>query len=210
LSEGGVVLIFVRAPRIGRVKTRLAADVGAEAALLVYRSLAEQVVRQARRLRGARIRVHYTPAGAEAEIRAWLGADLEYVVQAEGDLGTRLTAAFNQAFQEGFERVVVVGSDVAELRAEHLERAIGSIAEDTVVVGPAADGGYWLLGLASPAPGLFAGIDWSTEHVLGQTLDRAAEASLAVVRLDTLTDVDRADDLPDDWRHLIEKSETGG
>jgi uncharacterized protein len=204
MSSDVAVLVFVRAPQIGRVKTRLAAAIGPAAALRIYRRLAEQVVREARMLGGAAVRVHYTPAGTEEEVRAWLGEDLHYLCQSTGDLAERLTIAFDQAFEEGFGRVLVVGSDVPGLRTALLERALRSLTARTVVVGPANDGGYYLLGLTAPAPDLFRGIDWSTPRVLEQTLSRAADARLGVVLLDELPDVDRADDIPEAWRHLIE------
>jgi uncharacterized protein len=194
MEDRSVVMVFVRVPRAGRVKTRLAAGIGAGAALTVYRRLAERVVREARRLPRVHVRLHYTPADGGAEVRGWLAAD-DYVAQAEGGLGERLGAAFDQAFADGFTRVLVVGSDVPELRASHLREALAELAAGRAVVGPARDGGYYLLGLVAPAPGLFAGIDWSTDRVLRQTLERAERMGLTVRLLEVLADIDTVEDL---------------
>ncbi len=194
------VLVFVRAPEAGLVKTRLAAEIGPEAALRVYKMLAEQAVAAAS---GAGIdtavRVHFTPADAERAVREWLGDGPVYLPQAPGDLGDRLRNAFREAFRAGHERVVVIGSDLPAMHAELLRHAFRMLDEHTAVLGPARDGGYYLLGLREPCPQLFTGIPWSTERVLEHTLERLRSAGAAPVLLETLTDVDHADDLPAGW-----------
>jgi glycosyltransferase A (GT-A) superfamily protein (DUF2064 family) len=106
-----VTLVFVRAPEAGRVKTRLAATLGNEGALRVYRRLAEHTVREARSV-DAELRIHFTPAGKEHEVRAWLGDGARYLAQAGGGLGERMEEAFRAAFADGAGRVVIVGSDL--------------------------------------------------------------------------------------------------
>jgi len=191
--------VFVRAPEAGRVKTRLAAEVGAEAALRVYVRLAEHALAEARAA-GAAVRVHFTPAGAEAAVRGWLGGPADYLPQAEGDLGERLERAFAEAFAAGFRRVVVIGSDLPELSAEVLRRAAVLLDGYAAVLGPARDGGYYLLGLRAPLPEVFRGIPWSTDAVLARTLDRLRAAGIEPALLETLGDVDEAADLPPGWR----------
>ncbi|MBV9774906.1 MAG: TIGR04282 family arsenosugar biosynthesis glycosyltransferase [Gemmatimonadetes bacterium] len=191
--------MFVRAPEAGRVKTRLAAEVGAEAALRVYVRLAEHALAEARAA-GAAVRVHFTPAGAEAAVRGWLGGPADYLPQAEGDLGERLERAFAEAFAAGFRRVVVIGSDLPELSAEVLRRAAVLLDGYAAVLGPARDGGYYLLGLRAPLPEVFRGIPWSTDAVLARTLDRLRAAGIEPALLETLGDVDEAADLPPGWR----------
>jgi rSAM/selenodomain-associated transferase 1 len=195
------VLVFVRAPEPGRVKTRLASTIGAEAALRVYRRLAEHTLRVAGALaaEGVRVRVHYTPADAGDAVRAWLGADAAYLPQSEGDLGTRMEDAFARAFVEGAEQVVIVGSDLPALSAPLLRRAFQALDAHPAVIGPARDGGYYLLGLRRMVGGIFDGIAWSTPTVLAETLDRFRAAGIHPPLLEELADVDEAEDLPPGW-----------
>jgi len=195
------ILVFVRAPEAGRVKTRLAAEIGAEAALRVYRRLAEHAVAEARAL-GAEValRIHFTPAEGGDDVRAWLGADAAYLPQVDGDLGARMRAAFEAAFAAGHPRVVIIGSDLPDLSAGVLRRALRLLDEHPAVLGPAADGGYYLLGLREMVPGVFDGIAWSTDGVLAATLARLAAAGCEPAMLEPLCDVDVAADLPLGWR----------
>ena len=193
-----VTLVFVRAPEAGRVKTRLAAALGADVALRVYRRLAEHTLREAQAL-GGEVRVHFTPANAEAEVRAWLGDGPRYLPQSAGDLGARMEAAFRAAFEDGADRVVIIGSDLPELSAALLRRAFDALESHPAVIGPARDGGYYLLGMRTMIGGLFGGIPWSTDEVLARTLDRLRAAGVEPALLDTLSDVDEVDDLPAGW-----------
>lgn len=194
------LLVFVRAPVEGRVKTRLAAALGPRGALRVYRRLAEHALAAARALGPAvSLRVHVTPAEDVPAVRAWLGDGPAYLPQAEGDLGARMAAAFSDAFAAGARRVVIIGSDLPDLSPDLLRRAFAHLSATDAVVGPAADGGYWLLGLARPLPAVFAGIAWSTDGVLAATLARLRAAGIEPARLPTLRDVDEAADLPPGW-----------
>lgn len=193
--------MFVRAPEAGRVKTRLAAEIGAEAALCVYRRLAEHAVGEARAVGGGvALRIHYTPADAGEAVRAWLGGGAEYLPQAEADLGGRMEAAFRAAFAAGHRRVVIIGSDLPGLTAGVLRDAFDRLESHPVVLGPARDGGYYLLGLVTMLPELFRDIPWSTGVVLDATLRRMAALGLTPARLPVLGDVDVAADLPAGWR----------
>jgi len=201
------ILIFVRAPVAGRVKTRLAASIGAEAALRVYRRLAEHAVAVARAAGDdVAVRIHYTPADAEAEVRAWLG-DATWLPQAEADLGGRMREAFEAAFADGFERVVIIGSDLPDLSRDVLRRAFNALDTHRVVLGPAADGGYYLLGMTEMIAGIFDGVPWSTPRVLDETLARLRAAGIRVAMLETLADVDEAADLPAGWREWATSGE---
>ncbi|MBB4636748.1 TIGR04282 family arsenosugar biosynthesis glycosyltransferase [Longimicrobium terrae] len=193
------MLVFVRAPELGRVKTRLAATIGHQAALRVYRRLAEHAVDAARGLPEAGIRVHHTPADAEPAVRAWLGDGLTLLPQAEGDLGVRMRDAFARAFADGHGRVVIIGSDLPEMSTELLRRAFAALEDADAVIGPARDGGYYLLGLTRPVTGVFDGIAWSTPEVFDATMDRLRAAGMEPVVLETLADVDEVDDLPAGW-----------
>ena len=192
------ILVFVRAPEAGRVKTRLAATLGAEGALRVYRRLAEHTIREARAA-GAELRIHFTPPDRKAEVRAWLGDGPLYLPQSAGDLGARMEAAFRAAFAAGAERVVIIGSDLPDLSAALLRRALDALHTHPAVLGPARDGGYYLLGMRTMIPGIFTDIPWSTHEVLALTLARMRAAAIVPALLEPLSDVDEADDLPAGW-----------
>jgi rSAM/selenodomain-associated transferase 1 len=196
-----VLLVFVRAPEAGRVKTRLAAAIGDQGALRVYRRLAEHTMAEARALAGigVEVRVHYAPADAGETVRAWLGEGPAYLPQAEGDLGMRMRDAFARAFADGAEQVVIVGSDLPALSATLLRHAFDRLEASAAVVGPARDGGYWLLGMRGMIGGVFDGIQWSTPGVLAATMDRLRAAGVHPAVLQTLADVDTVEDLPSGW-----------
>lgn len=208
VSRIDAVLIFVRAPEAGRVKTRLAAEIGPEAALRVYRRLAEHAVAEARALGpGVSVRVHFTPAEAGGAVRSWLGEGPIYLPQAEAaDLGERMRVAFAEAFAAGFRRVVIIGSDLPELSAGLLRRAFARLETHAAVLGPARDGGYWLLGLREMIGAVFVDVPWSTDRVLARTLEILREAGSEPALLETLGDVDEAADLPAGWANWARES----
>jgi hypothetical protein len=190
-------MIFARYPTPGKAKTRLIPTLGAEGAARLYQQLAEYTVAQARALQHQRevtIALWYTGA-KEATMRAWLGEGLVYFPQPEGDLGDRLIMAFHTALNEGHRSAIAIGTDCPELDAATLAQGFEALQQHPLVLGPASDGGYYLIGLQQPAPNLFKGIAWSTSTVLSQTVALAAQAGLAPTYLPTLTDIDIPEDL---------------
>ncbi len=196
------LVVFVKDPRPGAVKTRLARDVGPDTAALVYRALAEAVLESTTPAPGEYERlVFFDPPEARRALREWLpGVWLR--AQARGDLGERLADAFARAFARGAARVAIVGSDAPELSRETVLRALAALDAADVVLGPAEDGGYYLIALREPHPELVRGVDWSTPAVLRQTLERAATARLEVRRLEPLRDVDTLADIRAVWPAL--------
>ena len=193
------ILLFLKWPEPGRVKTRLAATLGAERAVEIYRMLVAEVVR---RLPGeAELIVMFDPAERRAEVETWLrglcgaGGAVRFIAQAQGDLGVRLERAFAAAFALGLEEVAAIGSDCVEITPEIFAEAWRALDTGDAAVGPSADGGYYLLALRRECPRLFAGIAWSTGAVFTQTMERAEEAGLRVRILPTLRDVDTEQDL---------------
>lgn len=149
-----------------------------------------------------RLGVAYTPAEAGDEMRAWLGEDLAYEAQRGGDLGARMANAVARRFDEGSTAVLVIGADAPELTRELLDDAFVALARADVVIGPASDGGYYLIGMGKLTPVLFRGIPWSTPETLARTLSAARAAGLRVHVLDILSDIDTADD----WRAWLRRS----
>lgn len=191
-----VLLVFAKAPRPGRVKTRLAADVGAEEATRIYRSLGSTVVDAVRRGPWTTVICH-APADAREAMEAWLGTEgLRFRPQSDGDLGRRMEEAVAEAFDGGAASVCVVGTDAPGVGAGLVARAFEALEDADVVLGPARDGGYWLVGMDRPRPELFRRVPWSTPRVLEITRTRIRRASLLEHLLPVLADVDRLDDVP--------------
>ena len=197
VHAGQTIILFAKAPRLGFVKTRLARDVGEAQALQIYRALGSRAVDVARRTQ-RQVIIYYTPSDAESELRSWLGsAGLEFYSQTEGDLGERMDAAFAATLPDR-ESVCIVGMDVPGLTPTILGYAFDALAERDVVLGPAEDGGYYLIGLCEPRPELFEDVPWSTDTVFDVTSLRAREEGLSVAVIERLADVDTVDDLPVD------------
>jgi rSAM/selenodomain-associated transferase 1 len=197
------LIIFARYPTPGQVKTRLIPRLGAEGAARLYRQMAEQTLQNALRLASRRclaIGVWYTGGEADA-MAAWLGPQVAYHRQPGGDLGQRLKAAFAGAFAQGPGAVVAIGTDCPDLDAALLAEAFDHLEHHPLVLGPAQDGGYYLIGLRAPQPQLFQGIPWSSAAVLATTVERAHQLGLMPAYLATLRDVDRPEDL-DPWPGL--------
>lgn len=188
-----LVITFLKAPRPGLVKTRLGRDIGFDQALRVYRALAESQIRRLPPAVG--VQISYAPRGAAAEMKSWLGRRLLYRAQVGGGLGERLQHAFATAFRRGFGPVLAIGADCPALDCDTIERAIGLLGRNDVVLGPASDGGYYLVGLRWPTTGIFRDVPWSTDQVLETTLARIAEAGLTGVQLEVKDDLDTLSDL---------------
>lgn len=197
-----LVLLFVRPPVRGRVKTRLAATEGAGEALRIYRALAEDVhaAALAAQAEGRADLALCVDAGDDAEpavgeVARWLPGARHLWAQGPGDLGQRLARAFVRGFAAGAPAVAAVGSDVVGLTPGRLAQAFEALTRADVALAPAPDGGYGLLALAAPAPQLFERVPWSTAGVAEVTRERAREAGLRLEDLAPLRDVDVAQDL---------------
>jgi len=180
------LVVFAKAPRLGQVKTRLAADIGAEAALDFYRRCLTALIQELGSPgRDWRLRIAVTPDDALGD-SIWSGA-AERCPQGEGDLGERMLRYLTGARPEA--PVLIVGSDLPDLTAGHIERALHALANHDLVIGPSPDGGYWLIGAGrSPPAILFETVRWSTPHALEDTLRNATGMTVALA--DTLADID--------------------
>lgn len=201
------LIVFTRYPEPGKTKTRLIPALGALGAATLQQQMTEYVLSQAKALQGIHpISIEVRFVGGEQQLmQNWLGEHLQYVAQGTGDLGCRMATALAEAFQNKIESVTIIGSDCPQLQAELIYQAFQLLHHDRdLVLGPALDGGYYLIGLRRLIPELFTGIDWGTERVLQQTVDIAKTLNLEIAYLPTLADVDRPEDLHI-WQNIITK-----
>ena len=196
------LILFTRYPEPGKTKTRLISALGEEGAAELHHWMTVRTLAQARRFlaqKAVSAEVRFE-GGTPSLMREWLGPDLTYRPQGKGDVGERMARAFQEAFAEGIQEAVLVGTDCPGLNTQTLEEAFEKVRREGLVLGPAADGGYYLIGLgrkiSQDAIGhLFSGIAWGKEEVLSQTMKIAHGLGLSVTLVERLHDVDRPEDL---------------
>lgn len=198
MSNAPIILLFIKAPVKGEVKTRLAAALGDDAALDLYRRFVLDILDTLDRT-GIPVSICYSPSDSGNSVARWLGPGRHYQPQEGADVGERMQNAFQQAFSGGATRAVLIGSDIPDLPAQVLSDAMAGLLTHDAVIGPALDGGYYLVGFRSDTflPGIFRGIEWSTDTVLTGTLAVFAREGRAVLRLPPWRDVDTLEDLRD-------------
>jgi len=196
------LLVFTRYPEPGFAKTRLISALGEEGAADLHRQMTEHLLEEARKLPAIHpvsIRICFD-GGDPERIQTWLGSEWGYAPQEGGDLGRRMVHALEEAFREGSDLAVLVGTDVPDLTAPILLQAFEKLENADLVLGPAEDGGYYLIGtrrsvFERAGPQLFSGIAWGTDAVLDQTLAAAEQLDVSWSLTDRLADVDRPEDV---------------
>jgi len=191
------LIIFLRKPELGKVKTRLADTLGAEKALAVYETLLDHTLKCSAKLDVERV-AWSTGNGDVTELLA--PYDFAVYEQRGNDLGERMEFAFDQAFINGNSPVLIIGTDCPGISQELLEQALAALQDHDAVLGPARDGGYYLLGLKRPFNAVFRGIQWSTDTVAQDTINVLKSHALTVQLLPVLIDVDTEQDLRDTYR----------
>lgn len=187
------LIIFVRNPEAGKVKTRLASTLGDEKALAIYKELLAHTRKVCSGASAERFVFYAETIPATDE---WSGGSFTRMKQAGTDLGQRMMHAFAEVFAQGHEKVLIIGSDCFELTTNIIEDAFELLEKYDTVIGPARDGGYYLLGLKKMNPALFVNKEWSTENVFRQTIHDIEKQLLTYALLPVLTDVDTEADLP--------------
>lgn len=188
------LLVFARVPERGLVKTRLALELGQEAALGIYLRMAEQVIASVRTSDMYETVICYTPAHDELAMRAWLGSDLKLLPQRGENLGLRMREAIEEVKRGGAGQVVVIGTDCPAVESQTVVHAFSALETADLVLGPAHDGGYYLIGVHRAHAVLFSGIPWSSPDTLRQTMVAADANGLRTVLLAPQRDVDTAGD----------------
>jgi uncharacterized protein len=188
--------MFVRSPQKGTVKTRLTAVLDEGTVLGLYRCFGSDLLEMLRHTAFG-LRISFYPADAGTKVADWLGWGYVYVAQEGKDLGERLEKAFLTAFANGFQRVVIIGSDIPDLPSEMVEEAISSLASHDAVIGPATDGGYYLIGFSAARflREAFAGVNWGTSTVFQRTMDALSKHGVSVHLLPRWPDIDTYEDL---------------
>jgi len=189
--------VFTRYPEPGKTKTRLIPVLGKAGAANLHRLMAQRTIARALSLQKSRrlsVEIHHT-GGSQQQMEDWLGTDLIYQNQIDGDLGARMTAAFQNSFDSGVDKVAIIGTDCPDLKAEILAQAFDELSDRDLVLGPAKDGGYYLIGLRRSIPELFDGINWGTSEVFASTRAIAQNLGLNIAVLPILADIDRPEDL---------------
>jgi uncharacterized protein len=199
------LILFARHPVPGQVKTRLIPALGPEGAAALHRRLLLRAFRTARELCASReVGMEIRFAGANEDAMShWLGDDHWCRRQGEGDLGQRMEEAFSASLEEGSQATVLIGSDCPNLTPKRLAAAFEALQSHPVVLGPATDGGYYLVGLTRPVPELFRGVAWGSSSVLAESMRNLERVRLRPALLEPLDDLDRPEDVAV-WRRLVE------
>ena len=185
------IIIFIKNPELGKAKTRLASTVGDERALAIYKELLRHTRETVLKIENCERHLFYSSFVDKED--DWSNDSFNKKLQPSGDLGNRITTAFEDVFKTN-QPVLIVGSDCASLTAEILEEAIESLKIFDFVIGPADDGGYYLIGMNDFQPSVFEDIAWSTEQVLPQTINKIQELGKNFGLLATLSDIDYEED----------------
>ncbi len=192
VASKNLLLIFTRNPVLGKCKTRLAATVGDESALDIYKFLLNHTAELTKEVNAAK-QVWYSEEIWENDM--WDITVFNKKLQQGSHLGVRMAHAFQEGFAAGFERIIVIGSDMHDLTTTDINNAFDLLKSNTFVIGPADDGGYYLLGMTSFNSAVFANKSWGTETVLQDTLNDLKNSNVHL--LDTRNDVDLYEDIKD-------------
>jgi rSAM/selenodomain-associated transferase 1 len=190
------ILLFIKYPKNGGVKTRLAKSIGDAAAVSLYKCFVEDILSSLQGL-NAHIWICYYPENAKDDMAVWLGSSYYYVLQKGGNLGKRMQHCFKSSFDKGFEKTIVLASDIPEISENIINNAFKSLEYKDAVIGPSYDGGYYLMGFnkKSYTTEVFDEISWSTNLVYEETLRKIEEYNLRYSVLDKINDMDTIEDI---------------
>ncbi len=204
VQADNLLLIFTRNPELGKCKTRLAATVGDQIALDIYNFLLSHTVKFTENINAAK-EVHYSDEIWEDDI--WDSAFYRKKLQIGKDLGERMEHAFRQGFEKGYKKIIIIGSDMFDLSGSDIENAFLRLDHVDVVIGPAKDGGYYLLGMKKLKTDIFQNKNWGTDTVLNDTLNDLKNENVQL--LETKNDVDLYEDIKNNvaFRHFLKDME---
>lgn len=194
MKNENLLLIFAKNIVLGKAKTRLAKTVGDTAAFNVYRRLVEITEQESKNLEDADIHVYFS----DVVIKALWSNEKKYV-QEGADLGIRMKNAFDEGFRQGYKRIIGIGTDLPDLNAQVMSKALSSLKDHDTVFGPSDDGGYYLIGMNQMISEIFTNKPWSTESLLEITLEELKSLNYSTQLLPVLNDVDTIEDLRASW-----------
>lgn len=189
------LIIFLRYPENGNVKTRLAKTTSYDFATSFYKTCAERIINEVKEIKSINRFAFYSNKDEKTKVEKWLGSKLFFSPQEGKSLGERMQNAFAKVFSSGAKKVVIVGTDVPDLSAEIIREAFNKLDESDVVIGPSKDGGYYLLGMKKLHNQLFEDIEFSTAEVYSETVSRLKNFNLTYHILPELQDIDTEEDL---------------
>jgi rSAM/selenodomain-associated transferase 1 len=197
MNNKGLLMVFAKNPVLGTAKTRLAASVGDTKALEIYNFLLQHTASLAAASDSDK-RVFYSSYTESGDV--FSEEQFSKTLQIQGDLGQKMSAGFQVAFDDNYDRVVIIGSDCYELSTEILNQAFEALLENDFVIGPAKDGGYYLLGMRQLEPAIFQNKTWSHEGLYKATVADFKALNYSFAELPMLSDVDYLEDLPQEVR----------
>ncbi len=203
-SGKNCIIIFTRFPEAGVTKTRLIPFLGVENAALLHRKMAEKIFQECKELsigKKISIEIHYS-GGNRKKIEEWVPKSFETYQQITGSIGDKLYNAVSKKFRPDNKKIIIIGTDCPFLNKKIVCKAFNFLDYSDIVIGPTLDGGYYLIGFKDAHRELFSDIDWGTEKVLKQTLEKVTQKKKTWVALPIFGDIDRPEDL-----QLIEDSD---
>jgi len=191
------LIVFARLPVEGKAKTRLAKDIGDKNAASFYRVCAEHLFSEVRETKkpGVDLFLFYSNRVEADRIKEWVGDDFSFYAQIGDDLGIRMLNAFDSVFKIGYEKIIIVGTDVPEMNSGLLEEAFSELDKNDFVIGQSTDGGYYLLGMKFLTEDIFKGINWGTATVFNSTINMLDRKKVRYSILKKLIDIDTKQDL---------------
>ena len=191
-SKQNALIIFARYPVLSKVKTRLASSFGEEFALDFYKKCSKhlfEIIEQNQKKIFTSL-LFCSEKDELNKMKTWVGSGFEFYYQEDSDLGERMSNAFKKSFALGAEKAVIIGTDVPDISIDLIIRSFDLLDKKDIVIGPSTDGGYYLLAMKKPNNNIFTGINWSTESVLDQTINRINEDNFSFAKLEQLHDID--------------------
>ena len=210
-SDKNNLIIFVKYPEKVEVKTRIGNDIGSEKAKAIYSAITLFLLSVLSNSDYYSMTVAFTPKNIMKDVKDWLNIHhAEYKPQLGESLGEKISDAFDKSFNSGFLNTVIIGSDCIEINGELINKAFDYLEDHDCVLGPARDGGFYLIGLKNQNyPYIFNGIEWSTDKVLKSTIKKIDQNNLSYKLLDVLNDIDKVEDVDDRVLEIVRKYNPG-
>lgn len=196
------LLLFIKAPLSGKIKTRLQPELNEWQTLILYKAFVEDLIARFKDSTFFDLHIFFYPDNSRSCIETWLGNELNFYPQTGKDLGEKMSDALQWAFEHGYEKALLIGSDIPTLNVARIEEAFNRLEQFDIVIGPTHDGGYCLIGIKEHVPELFENIQWSTNVVLDETLQKVHRYELSGFQLPKENDIDDFEDVLQLWEIL--------